>query len=146
MTDMIAFVDPGMIDAVNCGFAAERSRALSFRFKTSKKGQFFLLPYNYANHWVLSVVNPETQVVYHLDPLKRRIASAEWMEVVDNAIKLYKEKAKKMLKKKIVWENLAGVPVQNGSKDCEIYVMLFMKEICEDKELEFCSKGKPHLQ
>ena len=35
------------------------------------------------NHWVLSVVNPEAQVVYHLDPLKRRIESPEWMEVVD---------------------------------------------------------------
>ena len=35
------------------------------------------------NHWVLTVVNPEAQVVFHLDPLKRRIATAEWMEVVD---------------------------------------------------------------
>ncbi|KAL6582710.1 hypothetical protein OROMI_004788 [Orobanche minor] len=92
------------------------------------------------NHWVLSVVNPDTQVVYHFDPLKRRIASSEWMDVVDNAIKMYKNLAKKMLKKKIVWENLAGVPVQDGSKDCGIFVMLYMKEICEDKELSFCSK------
>ncbi|XP_074369111.1 uncharacterized protein LOC141709393 [Apium graveolens] len=131
MTHMVAFVDPGTIGAKSCGSAAERSRALAYRFKTAKKGQ---------NHWVLSVVNPDAQVVYHLDPLKRRIASSEWMEVVDNSIKLYKDSARKMLKRKIVWENLAGVSVQNESKDCGLFVMLYMREICEDKEFDFCSK------
>ncbi|XP_074347013.1 uncharacterized protein LOC141685832 [Apium graveolens] len=113
MTHMVAFVDPGTIGAKSCGSAAERSRALAYRFKTAKKGQCFLLPYNHANHWVLSVVNPDAQVVYHLDPLKRRIASSEWME---------------------------GVPVQNESKDCGLFVMLYMREICKDKEFDFFSK------
>ncbi|KAK1402065.1 hypothetical protein POM88_001670 [Heracleum sosnowskyi] len=72
-----------------------------------------------------------------MDPLKRRIAYEEWIEVIDNAIKLYKDSAKKTLKKKIVWENLAGVPVQSGSKDCGLFVMCYMKDICLDKELKF---------
>ena len=52
MTDMISFFDPGTIGATNCGSSIERSRALAFRFKTAKKGQYFLLPYNHA--WVFS--------------------------------------------------------------------------------------------
>ena len=46
MTDMVAFVDPGMIGAIGCGTAGERSRELGNRFKNAKKGQHFLLPYN----------------------------------------------------------------------------------------------------
>ncbi|KAK1405101.1 hypothetical protein POM88_004706 [Heracleum sosnowskyi] len=103
-------------------------------------GQYFLLPYNHVHHWALTVVNPEAQVVYHMDPLKRRLGSDEWLEVVDNGIKLYKDKAKKISKKKIPWENMAGVPLQHGATDCGLFVMRFMKEICEDKELNFANK------
>lgn len=35
------------------------------------------------NHWSLTVANPEAEIVYHMDPLKRRIANGEWVEVVD---------------------------------------------------------------
>ncbi|KAL1808053.1 hypothetical protein ACET3Z_004640 [Daucus carota] len=57
-----------------------------------------------------------------------------------NGIKIYKEDAKKFLKKKINWENLAGVPAQTGTTDCGLFVMLYMREICVDKELKFASK------
>lgn len=48
MTDLIAFVDPSIIGATNCGSCADRSRALSFRFRTAKKGQYFLLPFHHG--------------------------------------------------------------------------------------------------
>ena len=35
------------------------------------------------NQWVLFIFQPEAQVVYHLDPLKRRIESVESMQVVN---------------------------------------------------------------
>lgn len=35
------------------------------------------------NHWTLTVANPEAEIVYHMDPLKRRIANGEWVDVVD---------------------------------------------------------------
>ncbi|KAK1352532.1 putative Ulp1 protease family catalytic domain-containing protein [Heracleum sosnowskyi] len=146
MSNMVAFVDPAIIGAIGCGTVGDRSRALSIRFKNAQPGQIFLLPYNSANHWTLTAVNPDSQMVYHMDPLKRRIAAEEWIEVVDNAIKLYKDKAKKFLKKKIMWENLAGVPLQNGSKDCGLFVMGYMKEICEDKELKFPEKWLRRMQ
>ncbi|VFQ80959.1 unnamed protein product [Cuscuta campestris] len=54
------------------------------------------------NHWVLTVVKPNEEVVYYMDPLKRRIDSQEWTEVVDNAIVLYKSTMNTpMLKKKV---------------------------------------------
>lgn len=46
MTNMIAFVDPGMVGAIGCGNAGERSRALANRFMNAKEGQCFLIPFN----------------------------------------------------------------------------------------------------
>ncbi|KAL8110818.1 hypothetical protein AgCh_026525 [Apium graveolens] len=46
MVNMISFVDPGTIGAIGCGSAVQRSRELCTRFKDSRKGQHFLLPYN----------------------------------------------------------------------------------------------------
>ncbi|VFQ79327.1 unnamed protein product [Cuscuta campestris] len=60
------------------------------------------------NHWALTVVKPNEEVVYYMDPLKRRIDSQEWTKVVDNAIVLYKSTMNTpMLKKKVSWENMA---------------------------------------
>nr|XP_017221522.1 PREDICTED: uncharacterized protein LOC108198271 [Daucus carota subsp. sativus] len=113
MTDMISFVDPAKIGALGCGTPAARSRALALRFKSAKPSQVFLLPYHHTNHWALTVVNPDAQMVYHLDPLKWRIANEEWIE---------------------------GIPAQTGTTDCGLFVMLYMREICIDKELKFASK------
>lgn len=46
MTDMVAFVDPGLVGAIGCGNAAQRSRALAARFMNAKEGQYFLMPFN----------------------------------------------------------------------------------------------------
>ncbi|XP_074364047.1 uncharacterized protein LOC141704771 [Apium graveolens] len=140
MVNMISFVDPGTIGAIGCGSAVQRSRELCTRFKNSRKGQHFLLPYNDVNHCTLTVVNPDAEVVYYMDPHKCRIANGEWVDVVDNAIKMYKEDLKKVPKKKVLWENMAGVPVQTGSKDCGLFVMRYMMEIIHDKELDFANK------
>ncbi|XP_063944708.1 uncharacterized protein LOC135151086 [Daucus carota subsp. sativus] len=140
MSSMISFVDLCTIGATGCGTATQRSHALAARFKGARKGEHFLMPYNDVNHWTLSVVNPDAEIVYYMDPLKRRIANGEWVDVVDNAIKLYKEDLNKVVKKKILWENMAGVPVQTGTKDCGLFVMRYMKEIVHDKELEFVTK------
>ncbi|VFQ89904.1 unnamed protein product [Cuscuta campestris] len=81
------------------------------------------------------------EVVYYMDPLKRRIDSQEWTEVVDNAIVLYKNTMNTpMLKKKVSWENMAVIPMQKENVDCGFFVMRYMKEICQDKEVEFASK------
>ncbi|XP_074326691.1 uncharacterized protein LOC141664637 [Apium graveolens] len=140
MVNMISFVDPGTIGAIGCGSAVQRSRELCTRFKDSRKGHHFLLPYNNVNHWTLTVVNPDAEVVYYMDPLKRRIANGEWVDVIDNAIKMYKEDLKKVPKKKVLWENMAGVPMQTGNKDCGLFVMRYMIEIIHDKETNFANK------
>ncbi|XP_074377131.1 uncharacterized protein LOC141718653 [Apium graveolens] len=80
MTNLIAFVDPGMIGAIGCDNSGERSHALANHFMNAKEGQCFLIPFNDLNQWSLTVVVPTTEVVYHMDPLKLRIASDEWVE------------------------------------------------------------------
>ncbi|VFQ94256.1 unnamed protein product [Cuscuta campestris] len=136
MLQMISFVDPGMVGTLACGNIGQRSRKLADRFKGACDGQHFLIPFNDVNHWALTVVKPNEEVVYYMDPLKRRIYSQEWTEVVDNAIVFYKNTMNTpMLKKKVSWENMAGIPMQKGSVDCGLFVMRYMKEICQDKEV-----------
>ncbi|VFQ90415.1 unnamed protein product [Cuscuta campestris] len=125
-----------MVGTLACGNIGQRSRKLADRFKGACDGQHFLIPFNDVNHWALTVVKPNEEVVYYMDPLKRRIYSQEWTEVVDNAIVFYKNTMNTpMLKKKVSWENMAGIPMQKGSVDCGLFVMRYMKEICQDKEV-----------
>ncbi|VFQ79326.1 unnamed protein product [Cuscuta campestris] len=138
---MISFVDLGMVGTLACGNIGQRSRKLADRFKGACVRQHFLIPFNDVNHWALTVVKPNEEVVYYMDPLKRRIDSQEWTKVVDNAIVLYKSTMNTpMLKKKVSWENMAGIPMQKGSVDCGLFVMRYMTEICHDKEVQFASK------
>ncbi|KAL1826552.1 hypothetical protein ACET3Z_004964 [Daucus carota] len=37
-------------------------------------------------------------------------------------------------------ERKVGVPVQAGTKDCGLFVMRYMKEIVQDKDLDFANK------
>ncbi|VFQ67289.1 unnamed protein product [Cuscuta campestris] len=108
MLQMISFLDPSMIGTLACGNIGQRSCKLVDRFKGACDGQHFLIPFNDVNHWALTVVKPNEEVVYYMDPLKWCIDSQEWTEVVDNAIVLYKSTMNKpMLKKKVSWENMA---------------------------------------
>ncbi|XP_074373659.1 uncharacterized protein LOC141714009 [Apium graveolens] len=109
MVNMISFVDPSIIGAIGCGSA--------------------------VNQRTLTVVNPDAEVVYYMDPLKCRIANGEWVDVVDNAIKMYKEDLEKGSE-----EESIGVPVQTGNKDCGLFVIRYMMEIIHDKELDFANK------
>ncbi|VFQ62668.1 unnamed protein product [Cuscuta campestris] len=130
-----------MVGTLACGNIWQRSRKLADRFKGACDGQHFLIPFNDVNHWALTVVKPNEEVVYYMDPLKRRIDSQEWTEVVDNAIVLYKNTMNTpMLKKKVSSENKAGIPMQKGNVDYGLFVMRYMKEICQDKEVQFASK------
>jgi hypothetical protein len=36
-----------------------------------------------SKHWMLTVVNPEEEIVYFMDPLKRRLVGGEWHTVVE---------------------------------------------------------------
>ncbi|VFQ66022.1 unnamed protein product [Cuscuta campestris] len=75
MLQMISFVDPGMVRTLACGNIGQRSRKLADCFKGACDGQHFLISFNDVNHWALTVVKPNEEVVYYMDPLKRRIDS-----------------------------------------------------------------------
>ncbi|XP_074377269.1 uncharacterized protein LOC141718784 [Apium graveolens] len=133
MVDMITFIDPGMISALGCGSPGERSKSLSIRFRIAKPGQIFLVPYNAVNHWTLTAINPDSQTVYHMDPLKRRIITEERTECHQTL----PGKSKEVFKEENIW---GGVPVQTGNKDSGLFIMGYMKEICADMELKFHEK------
>ncbi|KAL6137487.1 hypothetical protein ACLB2K_062779 [Fragaria x ananassa] len=62
MLDMIAFVDPAMVGE-RCGTTRSKAEHLCA-----------------SQHWVLTIVEPEKEKVYYMDPQRRRlpIASADW--------------------------------------------------------------------
>ncbi|PRQ58873.1 putative Ulp1 protease family catalytic domain, putative transposase, Ptta/En/Spm, plant [Rosa chinensis] len=140
MTDMVAFVDPDHTGALGCGNPTERARSLSNRFENGKPGQIYLVPYNSGSHWMLSVVNPDEEMIYFMDPLKRRLITGEWKTILDNSIKIYNVHKNRKGRKLIQWKNLAGILEQNGGKSCGYWIMRYMKEIVEDTNLEFATK------
>ncbi|KAL6560115.1 hypothetical protein OROHE_006353 [Orobanche hederae] len=122
MLDMVAFVDPCQISTQGCWDGETRARTLSSRFATAKKGQLFIMPYNTG----------------------RRLPAfgEEWTSVVDSAIKIYKSTQDKTQRKTISWLPMLGVPEQFGSTDCGFFIMRYMKDIVEDKNLDFASKWR----
>ncbi|XP_040367479.1 uncharacterized protein LOC112180552 [Rosa chinensis] len=140
MNDMVAFVDPAHTGASGCGNPTERARLVSNRFINGKSGQIYLVPYNSGGHWTLSAVNPAEETIHFMDPLKRRLIAGEWKTILDNSIKIYNAQKNKKGKKTIQWKNLAGIPEQKDSKTCGYWIMRYMKEIVEDKNLEFAAK------
>ncbi|XP_074360856.1 zinc finger BED domain-containing protein RICESLEEPER 2-like [Apium graveolens] len=75
-----------------------------------------------------------------MDPLKRRIADGEWMDVIDNATNMYKDRGFE----KGSEEESMGVLEKTGNKDCGQFVMRYMMEIIHDKELDFANKLTIH--
>ncbi|PRQ20346.1 putative Ulp1 protease family catalytic domain-containing protein [Rosa chinensis] len=140
MSEMVGCVDPSQLGALGCGNPTERSRHLANRFQNAKKWQIFMLPYNAGKHWMLTVVNPDEETIYFMDPLRRRLIGDEWEKVVENGIKIYNAHRNRSSRKSILWQNMAGIPVQQTDKDCAIFIMRFMKEIVEDRNLQFASK------
>ncbi|PRQ38468.1 putative Ulp1 protease family catalytic domain-containing protein [Rosa chinensis] len=140
MVDMVGFMDNTDVGAIGCGSPIERSRAIADRLKRAKRGQIILVPYNSGCHWMLTVLSPEEDIVYFMDPLKRRLCTGEWKNIVDNGIKIHNAQLKRQGRKTTTWKNCAGIPEQKTDKDCGYYVMRYMKEIVEDKSLDFFTK------
>ncbi|XP_061988645.1 uncharacterized protein LOC133712759 [Rosa rugosa] len=140
MLDMIGFVDPANTGVIGCGNPTERARSLSVSYERGKPGQIFLVPYNSGCHWMLTVANPTEEVVYFMDPLKRRLITGEWRTIVDNSIKIFNAQKHRKGRKTVQWKNCAGIPEQMGDKTCGYWIMHYMRDIVEDKNQEWSAK------
>uniref|UniRef100_UPI0005C9895C uncharacterized protein LOC105353398 n=1 Tax=Fragaria vesca subsp. vesca TaxID=101020 RepID=UPI0005C9895C len=70
-----------------------------------------------------------------MDPLKRRLSGTS-----DCAIKFfYAQKLKKTSRYSVEWIPLLGIPEQKDGHTCALWVMRYMKDIIEDKDLEFAT-------
>ncbi|KAK9942844.1 hypothetical protein M0R45_008491 [Rubus argutus] len=145
MRDMIAFVDPALIGGKGCGNGIVRSQNIKERLITAKPGQLFMLPYNSDSHWMLTVVDPDKETVYFMDPMKRRLATGEWTGIVDSAIGMYNSHKGRKGRSSVNWKNLAvcflRVFLPNlVTRNAGYYVMRYIRDIIEDKDLSFASK------
>ncbi|KAL6134528.1 hypothetical protein ACLB2K_066759 [Fragaria x ananassa] len=66
-----------------------------------------------SQHWVLTVVEPEKEKVYYMDPLRRLlpIASAEWKSVINSAILKYNTEKGRPSLNAVAWKNL-GIAIE----------------------------------
>ncbi|PRQ45759.1 putative Ulp1 protease family catalytic domain-containing protein [Rosa chinensis] len=140
MLEMVGFMNTSDIGAIGSGNPIERSREIANRMKNAKRGQIFLLPYNSGCHWMLTIIKLDEDTVYFMDPLKRRLITGEWKNIVDNGIKIHNAQVKNQSRKATTWKNCAGIPEQWTDKDCGYFIMRYMKDIVEDKNLDFFSK------
>ncbi|KAL6213052.1 hypothetical protein ACLB2K_012500 [Fragaria x ananassa] len=152
MLNMIGFVDPS---SLGVGNSTDRSRSFSAALKRGKPGQFFLVPYNtgydsfihaFLKHWILSVVSPSEELVYFMDPMKRRmdVTTDEWRTIVNQYVSQLASLS--LIAIKITNANIPakkprkGIPEQIGDKSCGYFIMLYMREIVQDKEQNWTKK------
>ncbi|PRQ43768.1 putative Ulp1 protease family catalytic domain-containing protein [Rosa chinensis] len=135
MVDMVAFIDPSLIGASGSGNRTVRAQHIRDRLVTAKPGQMFMLPYNSGDHWMLTIVNPNQGTAYFLDPLKRRLPTGDWMSIVETALGMYNSERKRKGRSSVMWKNLAGIPPQPSNKECGYFIMRYMRDIIEDKDL-----------
>ncbi|XP_061995506.1 uncharacterized protein LOC133713482 [Rosa rugosa] len=103
----------------------------------------FMLPYNSGDHWMLTLVDPEKGTAYFMDVLNRCLPTGDWMSIVDIAMRMYNAEKNKQSRCSVHWKNLAGIPPQPSNKECEYFIMRYMRDIIEDKDMSlFPSKWK----
>ncbi|KAM5584191.1 hypothetical protein ABKV19_003845 [Rosa sericea] len=123
MLDMVAFVDPSLIGAVGCGNGTVKAQHMKDRLVTAKPGQMFMLPYNSGDHWTLTLVDPDKETAYFMDPLKR-LPTGDWMSIVETVVRMYNAEKKKQGRSSVQWKNLAGIPPQPSNKECGYFICL----------------------
>ncbi|KAK9939172.1 hypothetical protein M0R45_015879 [Rubus argutus] len=129
----VIFVDPAIISAPWCGTSFVRSRTLADRFKGAHNDQMFFIPYNSGDHWMLTVVHPAKEIIYHVDSVYRSIMmDDEWKHIVNDAIGIYNRQRSKQGRKNPVWKIMMGAPKQPTNKECGYYVMRFMRDLIND--------------
>ncbi|XP_024177978.1 uncharacterized protein LOC112183893 [Rosa chinensis] len=111
------------------------------RLISASPNQIFLVPYNASAHWVLTVIDPDNDIVYFMDPLKRRLGgNGEWKDIVDTAISMFRADRNKKGRGFPQWKNMAGIPSQPNDKQCGYFVMRYMRDIIHDTNLGFAEK------
>ncbi|KAL6183867.1 hypothetical protein ACLB2K_045277 [Fragaria x ananassa] len=86
MMHIVAFVHPSQIGAIGCGTGTQRTENIAQRLATAKPGQVFMLPYNSGDHWTLTIVDPNNDIVYFMDPVRRHISCGDWVKIVKHAM------------------------------------------------------------
>ncbi|KAL6178312.1 hypothetical protein ACLB2K_049830 [Fragaria x ananassa] len=124
MLNMIAFVDPAMVGE-GCGIARSKAEHLCA-----------------SQHLVLTVVVPEKENVYYMDPLRRwlSIASTEWKSVINSATAKYNTENGRPSLNAVAWKNLGGVPHHPDHIQYGFYVMRFMRDIIHNQDHSFVTK------
>ncbi|XP_074591931.1 uncharacterized protein LOC141847752 isoform X2 [Curcuma longa] len=84
-------------------------------------------------HWILTVIEPYTEIVYVLDSLSHRMRYEDWKYIVEMALRLFNSNKGRKGRKKPVWEILQA-PRQPDGKQCGYYVMRFMRQIIAEIE------------
>ncbi|WCJ38316.1 hypothetical protein M5689_019386 [Euphorbia peplus] len=109
-----------------------------------KPRSIFSIPYNTGKQWTLSVMDVDSKMAYWFDPLRARLlATNEWTNVLNNAVKFYhaQKTPKKKVKITVKWTPLLqGIPKQSDDKTCGYFILRYMRDIVSGKGLPALNK------
>ncbi|XP_074578782.1 uncharacterized protein LOC141835246 isoform X3 [Curcuma longa] len=84
----------------------QRATVLADRLSSASVDQLVLVPCNVGCHWILTVIEPYTEIVYVLDSLSHRMRYEDWKYIVEMALRLFNSNKGRKGRKKPVWEIL----------------------------------------
>ncbi|XP_074561702.1 uncharacterized protein LOC141817998, partial [Curcuma longa] len=84
----------------------QRATVLADRLSSASVDQLVLVPCNVGCHWILTVIEPYTEIVYVLDSLNHRMRYEDWKYIVEMTLRLFNSNKGRKGQKKPVWEIL----------------------------------------
>ncbi|KAL3618330.1 hypothetical protein CASFOL_038651 [Castilleja foliolosa] len=102
--------------------------------KPQRKNCVWFAAYKDGLHWTLAVINPWDNIVYLLDPLRKRVPANKFKDMVHAAIAIFFAQQNRNNRRKTHWMNIYQCPKQEiNAPDSGYYVCRYMREIIDHK-------------
>ncbi|PIA35546.1 hypothetical protein AQUCO_03500122v1 [Aquilegia coerulea] len=133
------FVNPVSISSAR---GPDASAIITKRLQTAKTDKFFFVPYNMRGHWILMVIDSSSMDIYWLDPMQKP-PSIDIKIYVTAGIKALQTDGKR--RPNPTWHSVK-CPKQPMDSQCGYYVMRYMRELVEERNLSISEKVKVCLK
>ncbi|KAK9177599.1 hypothetical protein WN944_029623 [Citrus x changshan-huyou] len=112
----------------------DRTKIIVSQLEGIQSGQLCFMPYNPKFHWVLIVIDMDSNTIYYLDPMRQPM-HMDLRLLLNNAMaRLNVKESVSSNKVKVNWATVKA-PRQLGNVECGFYVMSYMQDIIADNNV-----------
>ncbi|XP_006429639.2 uncharacterized protein LOC102623946 isoform X2 [Citrus sinensis] len=112
----------------------DRTKIIVSQLEGIQSGQLCFMPYNPKFHWVLIVIDMDSNTIYYLDPMRQPM-HMDLRLLLNNAMaRLNVKESASSNKVKVNWATVKA-PRQPGNVECGFYVMSYMQDIIADNSV-----------